>query len=261
MKPEKCILTLIGLFFILNSIILLSGINQSLFLKINSISTITGSWIWSNLTLLGDLLIVLVLMLPFCYNKPRMVWHAMLSVLIVILAVQLIKFSINTDRPVTNLPPDTFRLIGKTMLLRSFPSGHTATAFAFTGVLIYEIKHFCFRFLFLITAFLIGVSRIVVGAHWPIDICGGAILGLIGAWTVHFLIIKTPWGYGYRAQMIRIPILLITALVVLLVYNPKYPQSMPLQRVIAIICFAIGLIEYIIILSQNKHLRKNKELD
>lgn len=59
----------------------------------------------------------------------------------------------------------------------SFPSGHATIAFAMAVVLsAYEPK---FRKWFFTLAVCISLSRIFVGAHYPLDVLGGAILGII----------------------------------------------------------------------------------
>jgi undecaprenyl-diphosphatase len=64
----------------------------------------------------------------------------------------------------------------------SFPSGHAAfySAIAFY-ILLKDKKLGIFA---LICAFLISVSRVFVGVHWPIDIVAGFIVGLISALIV-----------------------------------------------------------------------------
>ncbi len=59
----------------------------------------------------------------------------------------------------------------------SFPSGHTTLAFALaTAVTLFT--NYKIGFLFFISALLVGLSRIVVGIHWPLDILVGAFLGI-----------------------------------------------------------------------------------
>lgn len=58
----------------------------------------------------------------------------------------------------------------------SFPSGHATTAFATALIL----SFWCPRYtsLFLTLAVLVGLSRVVLGAHFPSDVMAGAVLGI-----------------------------------------------------------------------------------
>jgi len=64
----------------------------------------------------------------------------------------------------------------------SFPSGHT-TLFSALAVVIYLFNK-KLGILFMFGAILIGLSRIIVGVHYPIDILGGVILGGLTAWII-----------------------------------------------------------------------------
>ena len=59
----------------------------------------------------------------------------------------------------------------------SFPSGHTTIAFAAATVLSYYRPRWAPAFFLLAVA--IGFSRVYVGVHYPLDVLGGAILGLL----------------------------------------------------------------------------------
>ena len=67
----------------------------------------------------------------------------------------------------------------------AFPSGHSADAFV-SGVFLYYLikqsKYPARRFLPLIFAFCIAVSRVLVSAHYPSDVAGGMAIGIMGAW-------------------------------------------------------------------------------
>jgi membrane-associated phospholipid phosphatase len=62
---------------------------------------------------------------------------------------------------------------------QSFPSGHTATAVAMAGALMW--LHPNGRRLFLVLAMLVGCQRIECGAHYPSDVLFGAAVGCIAA--------------------------------------------------------------------------------
>src|SRR5690606_38928251 len=63
-------------------------------------------------------------------------------------------------------------------LSHSFPSGHSAAVGALFGALALLAPRY--RPLFALGALTIGVSRVVVGAHYPSDVAAGLLLGL---WT------------------------------------------------------------------------------
>ena len=68
----------------------------------------------------------------------------------------------------------------------SFPSGH-AMFFASLAVAV-AIYHRRLGILLLALAFLIGVMRIIVGVHYPIDIIGGLVLGALLPLVARFFI-------------------------------------------------------------------------
>ncbi len=71
---------------------------------------------------------------------------------------------------------------------QSFPSGHTIFFFSLATVLYMFNKKL--GVWFYVAALTMGIARIFVGVHWPTDIIGGIILGiLVGLITM----------FGYRA--------------------------------------------------------------
>lgn len=95
-----------------------------------------------------------------------------------LLATSLVKNSVGRLRP-NNVP----ELEGVIRMLQtphdySFWSGHAATSFAITFVVIAVLKHKSkWIYLSLIWPILFSLSRIFVGVHYPSDILVGAIVG------------------------------------------------------------------------------------
>ena len=67
----------------------------------------------------------------------------------------------------------------------SFPSGHSADAFVSGMFLFYLLKHSKYsacRYLPLIYALLIAISRVFIRSHYPSDVVAGMAIGILGAW-------------------------------------------------------------------------------
>ncbi|PKN02065.1 MAG: hypothetical protein CVU77_01200 [Elusimicrobia bacterium HGW-Elusimicrobia-1] len=109
---------------------------------------------------------------------------AMAAVIAAGAVAQVIKFFFNRPRPlggISNLP-QLRNVLGADLHWRSFPSGHSATAFAAATYLSAKIGRF--RPLFYCVAALIAVSRVYTGVHFPTDVAAGSLLGYIAAISV-----------------------------------------------------------------------------
>lgn len=65
----------------------------------------------------------------------------------------------------------------------SFPSGHAAFFFALAMAIFFFHKKW--GTIFFIGAVLISVARVMVGIHWPLDILGGAIIGILSSLLIY----------------------------------------------------------------------------
>jgi undecaprenyl-diphosphatase len=80
-------------------------------------------------------------------------------------------------RPFVN--HEVLKLIQKSALEKSFPSDHVAISFAIAFAIYFYNKKL--GIIFLILALIVGLGRIFVGVHYPLDILGGIIVGLLSA--------------------------------------------------------------------------------
>lgn len=74
-------------------------------------------------------------------------------------------------------------LINQNPAEASFPSGHASFYFALSTIIYFYNKKA--GTLFFIASFLVAISRVYVGVHWPSDILAGVILGILTAWAVN----------------------------------------------------------------------------
>jgi undecaprenyl-diphosphatase len=109
--------------------------------------------------------------------KKEQVVHALLACTIAWSIAFLIKHFFPTLRPymVNGGETDVFAR----PVDGAFPSGHTVLAFALAVTVFMHDKKI--GSLFLVSALLIGIARVLANVHYPIDIVGGAFLGTIVA--------------------------------------------------------------------------------
>jgi lipid-A-disaccharide synthase len=73
-------------------------------------------------------------------------------------------------------------LIGPRLARHSYPSGHAAAAFGAATALTYAYRRWFW--LFFLPAAAVAVSRVYVGAHFPLDVVIGALIGVVNAWAL-----------------------------------------------------------------------------
>ena len=73
----------------------------------------------------------------------------------------------------------------------SFPSGHTQGAASTYGALYLLLKKSRYAFVFMIIIFLVGLSRLYLGVHYPKDVLGGMIFGGLTSYVTYRLFKKS----------------------------------------------------------------------
>lgn len=209
--------------------------NQPLFLVLNGLGASTGDSLWAGLTLLGDTLVALVLASLLLRRRSDIVGVLLLSALITTLYVHGLKPIFDLPRPLAILGADQVHVIGAALRQHSFPSGHTATIFTLLGVIILRGVHPALAIPLFILAIVVGLSRSMVGAHWPLDILAGAFGGWLSAVLAQWL--SRYWRLAYKPWMGWLLGLLFLgcSLALLTARNLGYPQALGLQMGVGLI--------------------------
>lgn len=135
-------------------------------------------------TMLGEEGIYILIIAVFFWAISKKKGFIMASTLLVSLYFNtFLKMIFHTPRPFEAIPD----LQGKrleTATGYAFPSGHTQGASSFYATLIYLFKNKILRVFCILAIFLVGISRLYLGVHWPVDVIGGWILGIGVAWYI-----------------------------------------------------------------------------
>ncbi|MDO8436317.1 MAG: phosphatase PAP2 family protein [bacterium] len=128
--------------------------------------------------------VLLLLLLLFLVKDLKKYWPmAFQALLAAILArfgiTELIRFFWERQRPFVE---NKVNLLLSHDITGSFPSGHAAFFFGLSAVVYFYNKKAGVFFLF--ASFLISISRVFAGVHWPSDILMGAVVGVFSGWLI-----------------------------------------------------------------------------
>lgn len=110
--------------------------------------------------------------------KPERGLAGIRFILVVSILIWAVKQMVQHPRPLTLL--EDVRVVGEKLRFRSFPSGHTATIFGVAALARMWMGGAKALPLYAL-AVIGGLSRIYVGAHFPLDVVCGAYLGTVAA--------------------------------------------------------------------------------
>jgi len=175
------------------------NIQKDLFLFLNDkLGLLPG--LQFNLTQLGDVLISLPFLTVFILYAPR-VWGAILSSTVIagVLSFPL-KALFGIPRPAAMFDNDSFVIVGETLTGHtSFPSGHSIATFTVVSILLFAFMPKGLKFKILWSAFIlsigliIAISRVGVGAHYPLDVVAGGAMGYMSGLIGILINNKVSW--------------------------------------------------------------------
>jgi undecaprenyl-diphosphatase len=130
----------------------------------------------------GYPLILLLLAWVWLTGKHKTVIVCLLALLITLAAVTVIKETVRRPRPRDDITAQTkdseAKGIHKTW---SFPSGDAASVFAAATILAFTMP-WPATVIFVVCCCGVAVLRVVMLAHYPSDVCGGAATGILSGW-------------------------------------------------------------------------------
>ena len=143
-------------------------------------------------TNLGDgLFAFLFALILYIYCKQRkLAFDLLISFLLSGLVAQILKFSFPHARPQLYFSPQHLSFFIDDIILsgnHSFPSGHTASAFAVAAVLACYTRVQTWHIVYLMLATGVAYSRIYLSQHFLGDVLVGSLIGVLsGFLSVHF---------------------------------------------------------------------------
>lgn len=178
-----------------------------------------------NLTQFGDALIFLSFLSIFIIYAPK-IWEVLLSSLLISLLLSCpLKSIFAVPRPGVVFNEDSVIVVGKALCgHNSLPSGHSITIFTILTVLLFAFmpKELKFKilwiFVFITVGYILAFTRVGVGAHYPLDVIIGSIIGYISGISGIFISRKYKiWDWINNKKYYPIFILLFVICCILLI--------------------------------------------
>lgn len=204
--PFLCLCTA---FWFFGSIALLGGDEITIQLRLNAFRSSFQDELWVVLTALGSGMSVIFTCLVGGLFSRRYALYTALAVVLAAGTTAAIKYAVDAPRPWTVLAAAGFgdfpRVQGYAFATTpSFPSGHTATAFAlFTGLSLWVRKGWIKVGLFF-PALAVAFSRIYLMQHFLSDVLAGSFIG-VGSAIAVFIAVQNrlfPWPTGMPSSAI-----------------------------------------------------------
>jgi membrane-associated phospholipid phosphatase len=153
------------------------------------------SFLQYNLTQLGDAFVFLSLLSVLIVYAPK-IWEELLTASILsALFSKVLKVIFAVPRPAAILDHDSFVIVGKPLMSHSssLPSGHAITIFTVLTILMFGflpknlLNKISWIVGFIVIGLILAFTRVGIGAHFPLDVIIGSIVGYLSGITGIFI--------------------------------------------------------------------------
>lgn len=180
LRSDYLAITVIGAHLTAYLLVWLTGSNEALFYGLNSLLSYLPDTFWQVTTHFGETLTAAAILLLFVRKYPVLLPHLLISGLCCFALVYGLKQFLDVTRPHLVLPIESFHFIETDKTTPARPSGHTATGAFIAATLVYLFKE-QYRIVIplIIAAFMVALSRVAIGVHWPLDLFMGGLIGWV----------------------------------------------------------------------------------
>jgi len=177
------------------------------FYLVSGYHSVFCDWVFRIMTFFGNGIFMMIMGLVFVFfysiRNGLIIFSSFISSALI---VQFLKRFIFEDhlRPVlffANIGQEIYRINGlEYHSYFSFPSGHSATAFAlFMGFALFS-RNNILKLVFILLACIIAYSRVYLSQHFLEDIIAGSLLGILAVLCSHYLFSK--WNVTWADKSI-----------------------------------------------------------
>jgi membrane-associated phospholipid phosphatase len=244
---------------VLGAVSAYGGLNITGFRVLNTWGARMPGALWANVTLFGDALVIAVLFVPCLYRRTDVLTALLMSAAITTPCVHILKPMLGIPRPPGVFSVEMITVIGPAYRHEAFPSGHTAAAVAAAAVIVFSFRHSALRIGAVCAACAVGLSRIFVGVHWPMDVAAGWAVGWLGGGCAVALAQRISPRIGHT-RIVRVfygAVLLSAAVVLLTGYDVRYDQARITAKLVA--GGALGTAVALVILGIREKVRSRGE--
>lgn len=231
--------------FALAAVLYAIGGHHTGFHSMNQWSPYFPTGFWDMVTFIGDVNLSLCLMLFFARRNPAAIWIVFIAAILGLFVTHGMKDFFAIMRPPAVLEEGTYNLVGQAFRQGSFPSGHSFSVFLLISTLFYFANRGTTRAWLIAFGLTVATSRVMVAAHWPVDVLVGSGLGILTVLASVYLARRSLWALNIGMHSFVV-LLHVIATISLFSHDGGYPAAQLFGQLVATTCLAFFISEYFV---------------